>query len=53
MDVRYFRPSDTEYLVGDASKAKEKLGWEPKIRFKELVNIMVDHDLKMAAKGRL
>lgn len=44
IDPRYFRPAEVDLLVGDASKAKNKLGWEPKIKFKELVRIMVDAD---------
>lgn len=46
IDPRYFRPAEVEALRGDAGKAKEKLGWEPKVKFKELVKIMVDSDLK-------
>ncbi|MCX6764881.1 MAG: GDP-mannose 4,6-dehydratase [Candidatus Nealsonbacteria bacterium] len=46
IDPRYFRPSEVEVLIGDASKAKEKIGWESKIKFKDLVKIMVDADLK-------
>ena len=46
IDQRYFRPSETDILVGDASKAKEKFGWEPKIKFKDLVKIMVGADVK-------
>ncbi len=46
IDPRYFRPLEVEFLKGDATKAKEKLGWEPKVRFKELVKIMVDADIK-------
>lgn len=46
IDKRYFRPLEVEFLQGDASKAKRKLGWEPKIRFKELAKIMVDADMK-------
>jgi GDPmannose 4,6-dehydratase len=46
IDPRYFRPLDVEELVADARKAKALIGWEPKIRFKELVKIMVDADLK-------
>jgi GDPmannose 4,6-dehydratase len=46
IDPRYFRPTEVEFLQGDASKAKKKLNWEPKIKFKELVRIMVDADLK-------
>jgi len=43
-DERYFRPAEVDMLLGDASKAKEKLGWEPSVRFAELVRMMVDHD---------
>jgi GDPmannose 4,6-dehydratase len=44
IDERYFRPAEVDLLLGDASKAKEKLGWEPTVRFDELVRTMVDHD---------
>jgi GDPmannose 4,6-dehydratase len=44
IDERYFRPAEVDLLLGDASKAREKLGWEPSVRFEELVRIMVDHD---------
>ena len=44
IDERYFRPAEVDLLVGDYSKAKEKLGWEPTVRFDELVRMMVDHD---------
>jgi GDPmannose 4,6-dehydratase len=44
IDERYFRPAEVDLLLGDASKAKEKLGWEPTVRFPELVEAMVDHD---------
>lgn len=46
IDPRYFRPAEVEVLIGDATKAKEKLGWEPKTKFKDLVKIMVDADMK-------
>ena len=46
IDPRYFRPLEVESLQGDASKAKAKLNWEPKVRFKELTRIMVDADIK-------
>jgi GDPmannose 4,6-dehydratase len=46
IDSRYLRPLEVEFLQGDASKAKRKLGWEPKVRFKDLVKIMVDADMK-------
>lgn len=44
-DPRYLRPAEVDVLIGDASKAKKKLGWEPKTSFKELVKIMVDADV--------
>jgi GDPmannose 4,6-dehydratase len=46
IDQRYFRPLEVESLQGDASKARKKLKWEPKVKFKELVKIMVDADIK-------
>jgi GDPmannose 4,6-dehydratase len=46
IDPRYFRPLEVEFLQGDASKAKRNLGWKPRVRFKELVKIMVDADIK-------
>ena len=42
VDERYFRPAEVDLLLGDASKAKNILGWEPKVKFKELVRIMCD-----------
>jgi len=47
-DPRYFRPTEVEHLVADPRKAMEELEWEPKIRFKELVKIMVDADMRAA-----
>lgn len=47
-DKRYERPAEVELLIGDPAKAKKQLGWEPKVKFKELVKIMVDSDLKLA-----
>ena len=44
IDPRYFRPSEVDILIGDYSKAKEQLGWEPAVRFRELVRMMVDAD---------
>jgi GDPmannose 4,6-dehydratase len=46
IDPRYFRPTEVEYLLGDATKAKKKLGWKAKVSFEELVRVMVDSDLK-------
>ena len=48
IDPRYFRPTETEELVADPSKARKKLAWNPKIRFKELIKIMVDADVRSA-----
>jgi GDPmannose 4,6-dehydratase len=45
IDPRYFRPSEVDSLLGDPTKAREKLGWEPKVRFRELVELMVDADI--------
>ena len=45
-DERYLRPAEVDALQGDASKARETLGWEPTVTFKELVAIMVDADVK-------
>ncbi len=44
VDPRYYRPTEVDLLIGDASKAKEKLGWEPKVKFEELVKIMAKAD---------
>ncbi len=53
VDPRYFRPTEVETLLGDASKAKEKLGWSPKITFEEMVQEMVREDLKVAERDEL
>ena len=52
IDPVYFRPSEVDLLQADPSKAKAKLGWEPKTGFKKLVERMVDHDLAMAAREK-
>src|SRR6185295_17182835 len=57
VDPRYFRPTEVDYLLADASKAKKKLGWQPKLTFTELVKVMVDADveavgLKPVGEGR-
>ena len=52
IDTKYYRPTEVDLLIGDASKAKRDLGWEPKVRFEELANMMVDADLA-AEKERL
>lgn len=53
VDPRYFRPTEVETLLGDASKAKEKLGWEPKISFEALVQEMMKEDLILAKRDEL
>lgn len=50
IDPRYFRPTEVETLLGDSTKAKEKLGWQPKISFKELVREMIRSDLNAAKR---
>ncbi len=49
-DERYERPAEVDLLIGDPSKAKKVLGWEPKVRFKELVRIMIDADLELLSR---
>ena len=46
IDPRYFRPVEVEQLIADSKKAKEKLGWNPKVKFKDLVKIMIDSDMR-------
>ena len=53
VDPRYFRSTEVETLLGDASKAKEKLNWRPKISFNQLVKEMIDEDLKIAKNDQL
>ena len=50
-DPRYERPAEVDLLCGDASKAKKILGWVPKVRFHELVRIMVDADIELLSLG--
>jgi GDPmannose 4,6-dehydratase len=53
VDPRFFRPAEVETLLGDASKAREKLGWTPKITFNELVSEMMREDLKSAQRDEV
>jgi GDPmannose 4,6-dehydratase len=56
IDPRYFRPTEVDYLLGDASKAERILGWRPKIKFQDLVKLMVDADVQLLSdqlNGRL
>ncbi len=52
IDAKYFRPAEVDLLLADPSKAKHKLGWQPKVSFAELVREMVDHDLELAAREK-
>ena len=49
-DARYERPAEVDLLIGDPAKAKKQLGWQPKVLFKDLVKIMVEHDLELAKR---
>jgi GDPmannose 4,6-dehydratase len=53
IDPRYFRPAEVDALLGDATKARDRLGWQPKVRFPELVREMVAEDLKLAERDAL
>jgi GDPmannose 4,6-dehydratase len=53
VDRRYFRPTEVETLLGDPSRAKEKLGWTPRISFEEMVREMVQTDVNIAARDRV
>jgi len=47
IDQRFVRPAEVDLLIGDATKAKEKLGWEPKVSFSDMIKMMIENDLKM------
>ena len=49
-DPRFFRPSEVDMLIGDSSKARRVLSWQPKVKFRELVSMMVDADLELAQR---
>jgi GDPmannose 4,6-dehydratase len=53
VDPKYFRPSEVDLLLGDASKAKKILGWKPEVSFDELVEQMVEADIALVDKGDL
>ena len=53
VDHRYFRPTEVDLLIGDSSKAKNKLGWEPQITLEELIEEMMESDLKECRKEKL
>lgn len=50
IDPEYFRPAEVDLLIGDYSKAKKEMGWEPKTTFKELIEIMTEFDFKKREK---
>ncbi len=52
IDPRYYRPTEVDELVGDASKAKRKLGWKPKTTVQEMARMMVEHDLELASREK-
>ena len=52
IDPKYFRPAEVDFLMGDASKARTKLGWKPKTDFEGLVNMMVDEDMRLAEREK-
>jgi GDPmannose 4,6-dehydratase len=50
VDERYLRPAEVDHLIGDATKAREQLGWEPKTSFEEMIRLMVDSDLAQLSR---
>ena len=50
---RYFRPNEVDYLLGDPSKAKSELGWEPKTSIEKLVDLMIESDLNLAKREQV
>ena len=53
IDSRYFRPAEVDLLLGDSTKARQKLGWSPKTSFHELVNMMIEYDLELATREKI
>jgi GDPmannose 4,6-dehydratase len=52
-DARYLRPAEVDLLLGDPSKARQVLKWEPKVRFKDLAKMMVESDMKIAQREKV
>jgi len=52
IDPRYYRPAEVDLLIGDYSKAKRQLGWEPRTKFVDLVKLMVDADIELLRRHR-
>ena len=53
IDPRYFRPTEVDLLLGDATKAKTKLNWQPKVTFKKLAQMMTDADMILAEQEKI
>ena len=53
IDPRYFRPAEADFLVGDASKARRELGWEPKVSLDQLIDMMVENDLELGGREKV
>jgi GDPmannose 4,6-dehydratase len=53
IDPKYYRPTEVDFLLGDASKAKKFLGWEPKVNFRDLARMMTDSDMKIAQQEKI
>ena len=53
VNPQFFRPAEVDLLIGDASKAKKILGWEPQISYEELAKRMVESDIKLLAEGKI
>jgi GDPmannose 4,6-dehydratase len=53
IDEKYYRPAEVDQLLGDYSKAKEKLGWEPKTTVHQLIDMMTDHDNELGRRERI
>ena len=52
-DTRYFRPTEVDMLLGDASKARKKLGWQPTVDLDELITMMLGHDMDLAKQEKI
>ena len=52
IDQRYFRPTEVDILLGDSTKARKKLGWQPKVGFEQLIDMMIETDLELAKKEK-
>ena len=53
IDPKYYRPTEVDFLLGDASKAKKVLGWEPSVNFKDLARMMTDADMELARNEKI